>query len=310
MPDRHPIAAIIVDEEGIAISSSNPLDVSGGSGGTSATDDAAFTPGASSLTPVGGIVTADSVDNGDVGAFAMLANRQQKVTLYDSGGVELAVGGGTQYTQGDTDASITGTAMLMEGAAETLLPVQGTVADGLLVNLGGNNDVTVTGSVDLGATDNAVLDDIAAKLADIRTALQIIDNIVSGNEAQVDVLTMPTVTIQDGGNTITVDGAVTINNDVDAPVFIRETADTFTTGQTTCDTTADQIVAANANRVRLILTMVGSVDVYLGASGVTTSTGLLFKGTPGNQIVIRNNDAIYGITASSSCVVSYMEEVT
>jgi len=70
-----------------------------GSGGTAATDDAAFTPATTSYTPVGGIVTSDSVDAGDGGAFAMLANRQQKVTLYDSGGVELAVGGGTQYTE-------------------------------------------------------------------------------------------------------------------------------------------------------------------------------------------------------------------
>jgi len=50
----------------------------------------------------------------------------------------------TQYTEGDTDTTITGTAMLMEGASSTLLPIQGTVADGLLVNLGTNNDITVT----------------------------------------------------------------------------------------------------------------------------------------------------------------------
>lgn len=70
-----------------------------GSGGTAATDDAAFTPASTSYTPVGGIVTSDSVDAGDGGAFAMLANRQQKVTLYDSSGNEVSVGGGTQYTE-------------------------------------------------------------------------------------------------------------------------------------------------------------------------------------------------------------------
>lgn len=145
---------VLVDEAGNPITAANPLDVSGGSGGTSMQDDAAFTAATSSFTPVGGIVTADSVDSGDGGAFAMLANRQQKVTLYDSSGNELSVGGGTQYTEGDTDASITGTAMLMEGAADTLLPVQGTVADGLLVNLGSNNDVTVTGSVTANAGTN------------------------------------------------------------------------------------------------------------------------------------------------------------
>lgn len=54
---------------------------------------------------------------------------------------------GTEYTEGATDASITGTAILMEGAGDALLPVPGTTTDGLLVNLGANNDVSVTGVV-------------------------------------------------------------------------------------------------------------------------------------------------------------------
>jgi len=61
-------------------------------------------------------------------------------------GVEITAGGGgggagTQYTEGDTDASITGTVAMMEGAGNALVPAQGTVADGLLVNLGANNDI-------------------------------------------------------------------------------------------------------------------------------------------------------------------------
>lgn len=51
---------------------------------------------------------------------------------------------GTEYTENDTDASITGTAMLMEGAADTLVTVRGTATDGLLVNLGSNNDVVIS----------------------------------------------------------------------------------------------------------------------------------------------------------------------
>jgi len=66
-------------------------------------------------------------------------------------------GGGTQYTEGDTDASITGTAAMMEGAASTLLPIQGTVADGLLVNLGANNDVTVSNTVDVNLASTSVV---------------------------------------------------------------------------------------------------------------------------------------------------------
>ena len=71
----------------------------GGSGGTSATDDAAFTAATGTGTPMMGFVTSDSVDSGDVGVVGMLANRQLKVTLYDSTGSELSVGGGTQYTE-------------------------------------------------------------------------------------------------------------------------------------------------------------------------------------------------------------------
>lgn len=71
----------------------------GGAGGTSSTDDSAFTVGSGSGTPAMGLVTSDSVDSGDVGVLGMLANRQLKVTLFDSGGSELSVGGGTQYTE-------------------------------------------------------------------------------------------------------------------------------------------------------------------------------------------------------------------
>jgi hypothetical protein len=71
-------------------------------------------------------------------------------TLISGGALKVTGGGGgTEYTEGDTDATITGGALLMEGAANTLLPVQGTVADGLLVNLGGNNDVRITDGTDV-----------------------------------------------------------------------------------------------------------------------------------------------------------------
>lgn len=83
-------------------------------------------------------------------------------------------------------------------------PVDATA--GLKVNLGADNDVTVTGTVDLGATDNAVLDAIEADTTTLAGA-------VSGTEMQVDVLTMPTVTVNShavtnaGTFAVQVDGA-------------------------------------------------------------------------------------------------------
>jgi hypothetical protein len=79
--------------------------------------------------------------------------------------------------------------------------VPGDATAGLKVNLGADNDVTVTGTVDLGATDNAVLDAIQA-------AVELIDNAISGNEIQADVLTLPNVTLAAGTNTNEVVGDV------------------------------------------------------------------------------------------------------
>lgn len=97
----------------------------------------------------------------------------------------------TEYTEGDVDASITGMAILMEIAGNTLAPVQGTIADGLLVNLGSNNDVTVT-SGNITVSNSFALE---STLQSVLTSVQLIDDAITGNELQVDIVTMPTVTV-------------------------------------------------------------------------------------------------------------------
>lgn len=62
-------------------------------------------------------------------------------------------------------------------------PVDATA--GLKVDLGADNDVTVTGTVDLGATDNAVLDAIAASVAAIDTDATTIIGHVDGLEGLI-----------------------------------------------------------------------------------------------------------------------------
>lgn len=93
----------------------------------------------------------------------------------------------------------------------TPVPVSGS----LTVDLGANNDVTVTGTVDLGATDNAVLDTIAAKDFATQTTLAAINaKMVTGTDIGDVTINNASgasaVNIQDGGNTITVDGTVSI----------------------------------------------------------------------------------------------------
>lgn len=104
-------------------------------------------PGSSAGGGGGDGAILDGADSGIAATVLDLTNSNPlTVAVTDASGDQISsFGGGTQYTEGDTDASITGTAMLMEVAANALQPVQGTVADGLLVNLGSNNDVTVSG---------------------------------------------------------------------------------------------------------------------------------------------------------------------
>ena len=65
-------------------------------------------------------------------------------------------------------------------------------ADGMLVNLGSNNDVTVTGSVTANAGTNlntsALALESGGNLAAAATSLAALDNAVGGNELQVDVV--------------------------------------------------------------------------------------------------------------------------
>ena len=101
-----------------------------------------------------------TVDTTGLATDTIQTNGSQKTQVVDGSGnvigatanaldvnIKSGASSGTQYTEGDTDASITGTAMLGEGAANALTPLQNTTTDGLLVNLGANNDVTVTGTV-------------------------------------------------------------------------------------------------------------------------------------------------------------------
>lgn len=89
------LSVVILDGSG------NPVTSFGGTGGTSMTDDAAFTVGSGFVTPVAGIYRSslDSVNDGDAGALAMLANRILMVNMVDANGDALSVGGGTQYTE-------------------------------------------------------------------------------------------------------------------------------------------------------------------------------------------------------------------
>lgn len=148
-----------------------------GSGGTSIADDAAFTPASTSITPVGGTYrsTLDAVDDGDAGAFAMTANRAIHVNLRTAAGVELAAG--DQYTE---DAASAG--------AENLTLAGAIRRDTAAVGSGADGDYSTINVNSVGRLwTTAVID----------TALPAGTN----NIGDVDVLSLPNVTLAAGTNT-------------------------------------------------------------------------------------------------------------
>jgi hypothetical protein len=179
------------------------------------------------------------------------------VAIVDGDGAQISsFGGGTQYTEGDTDASITGTALLMEGAADTLVVAPGTAADGLLVNLGANNDVTVSGVSTAAKQDTliAATDGIEGLLTTIDGDTGVLAGAVSGSEMQVDIVSAPTITVANAGLT---ELAAAINGSSQMDVNLAASAATVT--------------VANAGLTELAAAINASsqLDVNIAASGAT-----------------------------------------
>lgn len=81
----------------------------------------------------------------------------------------------------------------------------------------------------------------------------------------------------------------------------------FDTDHVSVLNTATLIAAANAARRGIMVTNLGTTDVYVGSSAVTTSNGQLLLGTKGAFIVIPTVQAVYGIVGTGSQAVSYIE---
>lgn len=172
-------------------------------------------------------------------------------------------------------------------------------------------------TVDLGTTDSTALDNI-------KTSVQLIDNAISGTEMQVDVIaSLPAgtnaigklaansgvdigdvtinnaagasaVNIQDGGNTITVDGTVTANlgstdnavlDDIAAKLAPHTTnGHSFYLNQ---DTNAVASVKASAGTIYWISCMsIDTTPVYLNLYNVASGSVTLGTTTPSLQFIV------------------------
>lgn len=198
-----------------------------GSGGTASTDDAAFTAGSGSGTPMMGFATSDSVNSGDVGVVGMTDTRALFVNLRDASGSEITTlpisaaalplpsGASTATNQTTANASLsaieTSVGLLDNAIAGSELQVDIVSAPTITVSDGSGaltidgNLTNISGTISL-PTGAAT----AAKQPALGTA----------GTASADVITvqgiasMTPLSVADGGGSLTVDGNVGISGSV------------------------------------------------------------------------------------------------
>lgn len=232
---------------------------------------------------------------------------------------------GTEYTEGDVDASITGTAVMWEDAGDTLRPVSVTkplpvsVPDPISVDDNGGS-LTVDGTVTASLPANSGVDigDVTVNNAGGAAAVNIQDGgnsiTVDGpiTDAQLRATPVPvsgTVTITDGSGPVTVDGTV-IASEAKAEDSIAASADfgipilgvrnDAAVSKTSADGDYSMIAVDSAGRVG-ITTLGGTIGISLAPAttgGLSTyrnidvnNVGQLIKGSAGQlySLILQTN---------------------
>jgi len=87
----------------------------------------------------------------------------------------------------------------------------------------------------------------------------------------------------------------------------KKMAEGIKTGQATVGITATLIAPAGNGREAITIVNGGAVDVFLGNASVSITTGILLAGVKGQTLTLYGTDAVYGIVASGTQVVSYAD---
>lgn len=196
---------------------------------------------------------------------------------------------GTEYTEGDTDASITGTAIMWEDSADTLravsaakpLPIDITNTSLPITDNGGSLTVDGTVTANLSATDNAVLDSIDAAVNGTLTvdgsgvtqpisavSLPLPTGAATAANQQTDALTDTELRASDVA--VTMDGEV-----VETKESRSSSASTSSTADTT---TSSTLLASNSNRLGATVVNDSSASLYLLlGTGTASATNYTIK---------------------------------
>lgn len=236
------------------------------------------------------------------------------------------IGANTEYTEGDTDTTLTGIVAMAEGASDTVTPLQVDASKNLKVNVvaGSASEQYADGTaVDASYKGNLILGTDG-------TNYQVIAVDSDGNP-QVDVLTLPAITIaasqtldtvntitnvvhvDDNGGSLTVDvtgalpagtnniGKVDINSEP-IPSTIYNNHKTVTTAGT-----AEALAASTAVKSVVIRALLSNTGViYVGDSSVSSSNGIELQAGDAITIEIDDLAKVYLDASVSGEGVSYL----
>lgn len=168
--------------------------------------------------------------------------------------------------------------------------------------------IGVTGVVELGSTTLLALETI--------TVLQGTSPWVVSGTVALDAPTLAaleTITVLQGTSPWVISGTVEVTNDVGNPLPVTYPTGTLANGaETAVAAAAVQVAAANANRKAILVQNVGTANVRVGVSGVTTTTG--FRLVPGQIVILEMpfvpTQAIFAIREGATSSTVLAQEIT
>jgi len=227
------------------------------------------------------------------------------VQLVDGSGTQITTfGGGTQYTEGDTDATITGTVLMIEASADTIgavgtanvLPV-GDASGSLTVDDGGSPISVDDNGSSLSVDDGGSTISIDGTLTSITNVVHVDDN-------------SSTLSIDDGASTISIDGTLTGITNV---VHVDDNSGDLSIDDGGNVITVDGTVAATQSGTWNSQTQDGSGNALTSASrGSERALSVQVVDSSGNQITsfggsggtAMNDDSAFTVGTTSTTPVA------
>lgn len=213
---------------------------------------------------------------------------------------EVSIGGGTQYAEGDTDASITGTAIMWEDAGDTLRPVSQATPLPIEIVAGSSSGTEYTeGDTDASITGTAVL---AEGPSNTLTPLQL-DASSNLKVSQQGTVTVTGTVALDAGSlaaledinvTVTVAPEIEIKNDSGNPVPVSAASLPLPTGAST-SAKQDTIIGHVDGIEALLTTIDADTSTLAGAvSGTEMQVDVLSSALPTGASTAANQTTIIG----------------